>query len=146
MAKNMKKQIIKNISANFFNLIVSIFIGLLLTPILVKRLGMEVYGVLPIALFLTFYMGVIAQALTASVNRFLIEEFINGEYGDASVIFSTSFILILSYLSIISLALIYPIFHIGHFLNIPNGYEYEAVLLFICVLISFTIALSLIHI
>ncbi|EHH7855746.1 flippase, partial [Escherichia coli] len=51
----MKKQIIKNISANFTNLIVSIFIGLLLTPLLVKSLGIEVYGVLPIALFLTFY-------------------------------------------------------------------------------------------
>ncbi|HBD3705634.1 TPA: hypothetical protein KJD73_002013, partial [Escherichia coli] len=96
----MKKQIIKNISANFTNLIVSIFIGLLLTPLLVKSLGIEVYGVLPIALFLTFYMGVIAQALTASVNRFLIEDFIKGAYTEASVVFSTSFILILGYLSV----------------------------------------------
>ncbi|MFH2739850.1 hypothetical protein [Enterobacter hormaechei] len=137
----MKRQIIKNISANFLNLIVSIFIGLLLTPLLVNKLGMEVYGVLPIALFLTFYMGVIAQSLTASVNRFLIHEFINGEYIDASVIFSTSFVLILSYLSLISLILIYPILHISQFLNIPHGYEHDAVLLFTCVLISFIIAM-----
>ena len=113
----MKKQIIKNISANFTNLIVSIFIGLLLTPLLVKSLGIEVYGVLPIALFLTFYMGVIAQALTASVNRFLIEDFIKGEYTDASIVFSTSFILILGYLSVISIGFIYPILHISDFLT-----------------------------
>lgn len=137
----MKRQIINNIFANFLNLIVSIFIGLLLTPLLVNKLGMEVYGVLPIALFLTFYMGVIAQSLTASVNRFLIQEFINGEYIDASVIFSTSFVLILSYLSLISLVLVYPILHISQFLNIPHGYEHDAVLLFTCVLISFMIAM-----
>ncbi|MBU5668186.1 hypothetical protein KQJ14_22825, partial [Enterobacteriaceae bacterium S32_ASV_15] len=125
----MKKQIIKNISANVLNLIVSIFIGLLLTPLLVRKLGMEVYGVLPLALFLTFYMGVIAQSLTASVNRFLIEEFINGHYVDASVIFSTSFVLIMTYLSLISVVLVYPITHLSNYLNIPHGYEHESVLL-----------------
>ncbi|MCE1415308.1 hypothetical protein LWU32_14960 [Enterobacter hormaechei] len=137
----MKKQIIKNISANVLNLIVSIFIGLLLTPLLVRKLGMEVYGVLPLALFLTFYMGVIAQSLTASVNRFLIEEFINGHYVDASVIFSTSFVLIMTYLSLISVVLVYPITHLSNYLNIPHGYEHESVLLFTCVLISFIIAM-----
>ncbi len=136
----MKKQIIKNISANFTNLIVSIFIGLLLTPLLVKSLGIEVYGVLPIALFLTFYMGVIAQALTASVNRFLIEDFIKGAYTEASVVFSTSFILILGYLSVISIGFIYPILHISDFLTY-HGYEHDAVLLFSCVIFSFVIAM-----
>ncbi|EFD2830419.1 O150 family O-antigen flippase, partial [Escherichia coli] len=125
----------------FTNLIVSIFIGLLLTPLLVKSLGIEVYGVLPIALFLTFYMGVIAQALTASVNRFLIEDFIKGAYTEASVVFSTSFILILGYLSVISIGFIYPILHISDFFNIPPGYEHDAVLLFSCVIFSFVIAM-----
>lgn len=62
-------------------------------------------------------MGVIAQALTASVNRFLIEDFIKGAYTEASVVFSTSFILILGYLSVISIGFIYPILHISDFLT-----------------------------
>ena len=97
----MKKQIAKNISSNFLNLIISIIIGLILTPVLVKKLGVSVYGLIPIALFLTFYMGVIAQSLTASVNRFLIEKFISKEIRQASEIFSTSLILILLYVSLL---------------------------------------------
>ena len=137
----MKNQIIKNISANFLNLLISIFIGLLLTPVLVKKLGMEVYGILPIALFLTFYMGVIAQSLTASVNRFLIEKFISNEIDEANVIFNTAFILIISYVIILVACLFYPIVHIGDFLTVPNGHQPETINLFLCVLFSFMIAM-----
>lgn len=80
----MKKQIAKNISTNFLNLLVSIVIGLILTPVLVKKLGVSVYGLIPIALFLTFYMGVIAQSLTASVNRFMIENHFCKEFKQAN--------------------------------------------------------------
>lgn len=137
----MKKQIFRNISANLLNLVISIFIGLLLTPILVKKLGIEVYGILPIALFLTFYMGVIAQSLTASVNRFLIEKFISNKIEDANIIFSTSFILITIYVLVLGIILIYPILHIGDFLIIPFGHNNEAVKLFLSVLLSFMFAM-----
>ncbi|HHA1918400.1 MULTISPECIES: oligosaccharide flippase family protein [Enterobacter] len=137
----MKKQIAKNISTNFLNLLVSIVIGLILTPVLVKKLGVSVYGLIPIALFLTFYMGVIAQSLTASVNRFLIEKFISQEFKQANEIFSTSFILILLYVLVLSVVLFIPIVHIGYFLNIPNGYQDDTVNLFLAVLISFVLAM-----
>ena len=137
----MKKQIAKNISSNFLNLIISIIIGLILTPVLVKKLGVSVYGLIPIALFLTFYMGVIAQSLTASVNRFLIEKFIAKEIRQASEIFSTSLILILLYVSLLCSLLFFPIIHIGYFLNIPSGYEADTVNLFLAVLFSFALAM-----
>lgn len=137
----MKKQIAKNITSNFLNLTISIAIGLILTPVLVKKLGVSVYGLIPIALFLTFYMGVIAQSLTASVNRFLIEKFISNEIQQASEIFSTSFTLIVFYVSILSALLLVPILHIGYFLNIPTGYQSDAINLFLAVLFSFAIAM-----
>ncbi|HGK4767147.1 TPA: hypothetical protein ACJ2XP_004295, partial [Enterobacter cloacae] len=137
----MKKQIAKNITSNFLNLTISIAIGLILTPVLVKKLGVSVYGLIPIALFLTFYMGVIAQSLTASVNRFLIEKFISNEIQQASEIFSTSFTLIVFYVSILSALLLLPILHIGYFLNIPTGYQSDAINLFLAVLFSFAIAM-----
>ncbi|RWT27343.1 oligosaccharide flippase family protein [Enterobacter cloacae] len=137
----MKKQIAKNITSNFLNLTISIAIGLILTPVLVKKLGVSVYGLIPIALFLTFYMGVIAQSLTASVNRFLIEKFISNEIQQASEIFSTSFTLIVFYVSILSALLLLPILHIGYFLNIPTGYKSDAINLFLAVLFSFAIAM-----
>lgn len=137
----MKKQIVKNISANFLNLVTSIFIGLLLTPVLVKKLGIEVYGILPIALFLTFYMGVIAQSLTASVNRFLMEKFIADKIDEANIIFSTSFVLVFIYVLVVGLVLVFPVTHIGLFLAIPAGHLSEAVDLFLFVLASFMIAM-----
>ncbi|HBM7668331.1 TPA: oligosaccharide flippase family protein, partial [Enterobacter cloacae subsp. cloacae] len=80
-------------------------------------------------------------SLTASVNRFLIEKFISNEIQQASEIFSTSFTLIVFYVSILSALLLLPILHIGYFLNIPTGYQSDAINLFLAVLFSFAIAM-----
>lgn len=130
----MKKQIAKNIIINFINLICSIVAGLILTPFLVKSLGIEQYGMLPIALFMTFYISVVSQSITSAVNRFLIEQHIAGNTKEANEIFTTSTAIILFYSVGILVTASYFVYHVNSFLNVPDVFLTETRGLFLFVL------------
>lgn len=137
----MHKQVIRNAILNVITFLLNVGTGLYLTPFLIKYLGLEVYGVLPLALFLTFYIGVITQALTASVNRFFISNLQNKNIREANVVFNTAFFLIVTYAIFQFILLYYPIQNINTYLSIPANNLDDAVILFESVLLSFSIAL-----
>lgn len=136
----MKKQILKNVSINFVSLIFSIITGLILTPFLVKNLGITVYGMLPIALFMTFYVSVISQSITSAVNRFLIEQHIAGMKNETNEIFTTGTIIIFVYSVAIFIIGLYPVYHIDFFLKVPAFYLKDTRELFLFVLASISLS------
>ena len=91
----MNKQILKNILFNIINFIVNVAIGLALTPYLIKKLGIAAYGLIPLAMFLSSYIGVLTQSLTASVNRFLINELQNNNVSESNKVFNTALVTML---------------------------------------------------
>ncbi|MDX6909981.1 oligosaccharide flippase family protein [Hafnia paralvei] len=137
----MKRQIIKNIGFNGAGFICSVGTGLLLTPFLINKLGVAVYGLVPLALFFTFYMSIITQSLTSSVNRFFIASLQANDDHDANCIINTAFYLMLAYVLLQGVILFYPLLHINYFIAVPNEVENQTIILFFCVLISFSISL-----
>ncbi|HFI8096153.1 TPA: O69 family O-antigen flippase [Escherichia coli] len=137
----MHRQVFRNVFLNVTIFLFNVVTGLYLTPFLIKYLGLEVYGILPLALFLTFYIGVITQALTASVNRFFIANLQTNNIKEANVVFNTAFCIIVTY-SVLQFALLYyPIQNIDQYFSIPTHSRDDARRLFESVLLSFSLAL-----
>nr|EFH2086204.1 O69 family O-antigen flippase [Escherichia coli] len=133
--------VFRNVFLNVTTFLFNVVTGLYLTPFLIKYLGLEVYGILPLALFLTFYIGVITQALTASVNRFFIANLQTNNIKEANVVFNTAFCIIVTY-SVLQFALLYyPIQNIDQYFSIPTHSRDDARRLFESVLLSFSLAL-----
>ncbi|ENB8499130.1 oligosaccharide flippase family protein [Escherichia albertii] len=137
----MNKQIIRNICFNVINFVINMVIGILLTPYLIKHMGVVAYGMVPLAMFITSYIGILTQSLTASVNRCLINALHSNNKFEANLIFNTALILMISLIVVIGAILIWPIAHIGYFISVPEILLNEATTLFLSILVAFFISL-----
>lgn len=137
----MNKQILKNILFNIINFVANVVIGLALTPYLIKKLGIAAYGLIPLAMFLSSYIGVLTQSLTASVNRFLINELQNNNITESNKVFNTALITMLIMVFFIFLVFLWPVINIESFITVPISYETEASTLFLLMLISVLVSL-----
>ena len=143
-----QKQINKNLLFNIVNLTINVIIALFYIPYLVKTLGMIAYGIIPLALIVNQYIGVITGSLTNSLTRFYSISVEQKEFDKASSYLSSSFVVI----TIIAVILL-PIFglfvlNVDSILNIPIEYVDHAKLLFSFTLFGFILSLysSLINI
>lgn len=137
----MNRQIIKNVIFNILNFGVNIILGIALTPYLIKHMGIAAYGMIPLAMFITSYVGVLTQSLTASVNRFLINSLQSGDKEEINAIFNTALVLMIILILIASAIFIWPLININAFISIPNELIRETKKLFLCVLFGFFISL-----
>ncbi|WP_449508047.1 hypothetical protein [Enterobacter ludwigii] len=137
----MNKQILKNILFNIINFIVNVAIGLALTPYLIKKLGIAAYGLIPLAMFLSSYIGVLTQSLTASVNRFLINELQNNNVRESNKVFNTALVTMLILVVLILFVFAWPVINIEKLITVPIKYEIEAGRLFFLMLLSVLVSL-----
>lgn len=137
----MNKQIIINILFNVLNFCVNVILGIALTPYLIKHMGIMAYGMIPLAMFITSYVGVLTQSLTASVNKYLIGALQRKDNDEANVIFNTALVLMLILIGFASIVFTWPILHIDIFISIPSELISETINLFFCVLFGFFISL-----
>ena len=62
-------QLIKNIASNLFILVINILIGFWYTPFLVNSLGVEIYGLVPLAATVSNVLGILPFAFNTSAKR-----------------------------------------------------------------------------
>ncbi|MBD1577921.1 oligosaccharide flippase family protein [Vibrio sp. S11_S32] len=137
----MKKQIAKNITVNIFSFTVNFLAAIILTPYLVSNLGVSAYGLIPIAMFFTEYVGIITQSLSASINRNLTLALQSNDDSKALEIFNTSLVVVIFIVFFQCLVSIYPIENLNNIIKIEHGFYLDAKLLFLFTLISFSISL-----
>ncbi len=131
----------KNFFFNSASLVINVIIGVLYTPFLVQNLGIIAYGIIPLALIINQYIGVVTDSLIASITRFYSVALQQNNYSDASKYLSNSFISIGSLVLVISPILFYGIFNINNLFNIPDDLVHAARLLFLFTIISFVLSL-----
>jgi membrane protein EpsK len=137
----MKRQIFKNVIVNGFSFICNVVIALLLTPFLVNSIGVAAYGLIPLAMFFTEYIGLITQSLTSSVNRTLTISIQKGDISEANTIFNTSFFMMV-FIAFAQLLLVsYPISQLNSIISIPEDLVVQAKFFFLLVFINFTLSL-----
>ncbi len=86
----MDNRQILNLSTNFVYISISTIISLLLVPFMIKQLGPEAYGFIPLSQQLINYMIVITMALNSMISRYFTIEYKTGKIDDAKEYFNTS--------------------------------------------------------
>jgi O-antigen/teichoic acid export membrane protein len=101
--------------------LISAVIALVLTPFLIRRLGIEMYGFYPVALEAMAVLGLLMGMLTATAVRYVSVEYAGGRRKEAGRYFSTVFFGALLFSAVLAVfSLLFVIFG-DRFLNMPQG-------------------------
>ena len=126
---------------NGFSFFCNVIIGILLVPYLVKHIGVAAYGLIPLAMFFTEYIGVITQSLTASINRSLTLAIQENNIEEANIVFNSAFFLMLFIAVFQLMVMSYPINHISLLISIPHALSTQAVWFFGMIFVNFSLSL-----
>lgn len=135
------KQIIRNMFWGIISGCLSTVINFILTPVIIERLGVEVFGFVSLSNNIISYLNVLTVAVNSFSARFIAAAYHNGREKEAnsyynSVIFSN---VIIAILILIPSCLI--ISRLELFLTIPSQNEIDIKILFFIVLINYFISL-----
>lgn len=115
-----------NLLGNAGSFVVSLAIGVWMTPYLISHLGVATYGLVPLATNITSYMAIITVALSGSVGRFLTVDIAGDDAESANRTFNTSLLASLA-LAIALLPLVGALAWFGpSVLSVPPGQENAA--------------------
>ncbi len=79
-----------NVAASFAYLAVNTLVALWFIPYLIRNLGVAAYGMVPLAISITWYLNVFTIAIGGSVGRFLTMDLERGDLAAASRTFNTT--------------------------------------------------------
>jgi len=137
----LRKQFKKNVLINVFSFVSTILIGLWLTPYLIEKLGLVAYGLIPLAMFFSQYIGVIINSINMSINRFLLIALQQNKNEEANSIFSTSLIIISVFIIVQAIIMLLILININTVFTIPIDLLNDATWLFGLTFIGFSISL-----
>jgi membrane protein EpsK len=122
--------------ANLLYFILNLGIGIWIVPYLIAHLGVAAFGVIPLAISMSAYIGLITVPLSMSVSRFLTIDLQKKDFNTANKTFNTALFgtLIVSFCLFFLVAL--GTFFVPKILNIPYGYENASRLLFFFIMSS----------
>lgn len=126
-----------NLITNLLNFAVGIIIGLFFTPYLIRHLGVAGYGLVPLAMSFTNYLGILTIAINAPLGRFMTFALVKNENEQANRIFNTALWATLGILTIACFPLLLFSWKAVHWLNVPPGMESQFSILAICTVLMF---------
>ena len=88
-----KKQIANNLLFNFLSLLIGLCVTFIVTPYIIKNLGLSAYGFFPMATNITSYANLVVVAMNSIIARYITIAFHKGELKKAERYFNTSLIL-----------------------------------------------------
>lgn len=132
-------QYLKNIFANGFVFVINTVISFWFTPYLKNTLGIEVFGLIPLATSVTSYLGIITQSINNSVSRYLTIELRKNDDEKANRVFNTAFAGILILVSIVIPIGIALIIFSPRLFDVPVDQERGVQLLFLGTVLAFII-------
>jgi membrane protein EpsK len=126
-----KGRFVNNLASNFINFGINILVGLWLTPYLIRHLGVAAYGLIPLVVTVTSYMGLFTTALNAAVGRFITIALDQLDFAEANRIFNTSFWGTVAVMIFLLVPALWLSAQARFFFNVPVGYEDQFVMLFL---------------
>jgi O-antigen/teichoic acid export membrane protein len=138
-----KKRLLVNIGTNILAIVVSSLVGIWLTPYLIRNLGVELYGMVPLVLSISHYFELSTVSITGTVSRFVALYVDQKDIEKANSYFSTAFFSLILLCSLLLVPVILMAIWIARLFRVPAGYESQVgVLFFLVILSSFILALS----
>lgn len=139
----MKRALSRNVSSNIAYYAFTVVLNIWFIPYLIHHLGVEAYGLVPLASTVVSYFSVVTLVLNSAVGRYLTIALERGETDKANAIFNTSLFGGLGLLVLLAPPLALLSLHPTAFLNIPAGMEKEASLLLAAVSAAFCVQLGM---
>ncbi len=129
-----------NIVAQAVSFVVSIGITLWLTPLLIRKLGSDLYGLVPLSLSVVSYMSVLDVAVSTSVSRSLTQAYANSDAQTAQRILSSALTLCCLTAAILVIPAGLATGFLNWILTIPEGALTDAKRHFGCVAAAFILS------
>ena len=130
-SKFSANQHFRNLISNGILVIINVLVSLWYTPFLIRNLGSEMFGFIPLADSVTYFLGILTLSLNISLGRYLTIEMEKGETARANQIFNTTLFCTLLIISITVPIAIILVFFIPQIFNVPFGQERNVQLLFL---------------
>ena len=122
-AESSHRRVALNVGANFVSFGAVLVVGLWYTPYLIRHLGVEVYGLIPLSNSIVSYLNLVGIAISGSVGRFIAADLARGDPEAASRTASTFFGIALAVITVVCpLGYVFSWFSPRIF-NVPSGSE-----------------------
>lgn len=136
------RRIAKNTLALYFRMFVLLVIGLFTARIVLNALGVEDRGVYDAVGSFVAMMAILTNALSSAISRFLTVEIGRGDFGSQRKVFSTAVSLMLMISGVVLLvAEPVGIWYVSNVMNLPDGREFAAQVVFQFSLLTFIVGL-----
>jgi O-antigen/teichoic acid export membrane protein len=129
-----------NFSSNTLFLVITAGVSLWMTPYLIGKLGIEVYGVVPLFTSMLGYLGLLTMVLSSSVARYVSLYYYKGNIDRANTYLSSAFWGLISICSIVFVGAAAFSPFLDNVFNVPAGYESQSRGLFLLVIAASLIA------
>lgn len=139
------KKISINILYSVASFLVTIVISLFITPLIVEEMGSEAYGFVGLANSFVSYASLVTVALNSMSSRFVSIEIYKKDYEEASRYFTSVFFANLVIAAIMLPIMVFFVWNIQIFLNIPTDLLADVKLAFAIVFAQFVINVLLSH-
>lgn len=130
---------IRNFGASGGNFVITALLNFWFTPYLVGHLGVEAYGLVPLAMQVTSYMTLATLALNAATSRFVMQAITQGDHDKAARLFNTAVFATIGLVALLVIPAAYVAFNIDNFINVPESLHRDARWLFIATFAAFLI-------
>ncbi len=137
----MRQSTGRNLIFSIGNFFTSSLLNFWFTPFLIGSLGVEAYGLLPLALQISNYIAPITQSIGLGTGRFVTFALTKGDRKTASEFFTTALVISTFVTLLLTLPFIVAVLNLDSLLKIPLGLENAAKVLFGLVLGSFLFSL-----
>jgi len=126
-----------NLIGNVGYLGLTMMVGVLYVPFLVRQLGPAVYGLVPLISMVTGYMNLITMGLDCAMSRSMTIALERKDNATANLIFNVSIWGNLALIVILLIPGALAIAYVEHILRIPSGYESATRWLFVGTVAAF---------
>ena len=94
--QTQNSQFLSNISSNLAVYVVNLLLAMWMTPYLIGKLGVALFGLIPLANSVTSYLSLLTLSLNGAVGRFLSIDLQKGDLHSANRTFNTSLLGVLA--------------------------------------------------
>lgn len=126
-----------NMATNLLSFGLSVMIGVWFTPYLIRHLGLEAYGLIPLVMTITSYLGLATLTLNGAVGRFMTIALERKDAKEANEIFNTALFGNILIIGLLFVPAVLASWQASKFLNVPTGSETALAWLFFCIICSF---------
>ena len=125
-----KKQLSLNLLANLVTFIVGLVINLFLTPYIIKNVGIDAYGFIPLSGNIISYITIVSIALNSMAGRFITIAVHEGDIRKANIYFNTVLFSNVFLMFIFGIIFSFMVIYLEKFLNIPTTLMFDIKTLF----------------